>query len=173
VVLNGAFVAAWLSSQHESSLPAPCHVESDSCCPLQSKLDLTEDQWKKLEPCLTEFRKACRTQCRELNKLRGQLINLIAAPEPDQKAIAAKKREILEGQRKMQDLVVDQLLGTRAFLTPHQQKGLFDLIRSQCGFADQSSEMDKACDTAFNMGHGLPDSPGGCCNNSFSQRKSS
>jgi Spy/CpxP family protein refolding chaperone len=166
LVLNGAFVAAWVSSQHNSSPAKPCHVEADSCCPLQRKLGLTDDQWKKLEPGLQVFRKACQAQCQELCRLRGQLINLLAAAEPDRKKIAAKQREILKGQEKMQDLVVEQLLAARAFLTPQQQKGLFDLIRSQCGFAEQAGELGCASDAALNAGNKLP-------TNSLSQRKSS
>jgi Spy/CpxP family protein refolding chaperone len=57
------------------------------------------------------------------------MIDLIAAAQPDRQAIAAKQEEILAGQRKMQELVIGQLLAEKQVLTPQQQKELFDLLR--------------------------------------------
>jgi len=64
----------------------------------------------------------------QARQARGQLIDLIEAPDTDRQVIAAKQQEILAGQRQMQELVIGQLLAEKQVLTPQQQKELFDLL---------------------------------------------
>jgi Spy/CpxP family protein refolding chaperone len=69
------------------------------------------------------------------------MIDLIASTRPDRQAIAAKQDEILAGQRKMQELVIEQLLSEKQVLTPQQQKDLFDLLRQRGGCAGHGPMM--------------------------------
>jgi Spy/CpxP family protein refolding chaperone len=84
---------------------------------------------KELEPKLAEFRKSSKQICDDAATKRGEMIDLLAAPQPDRTAIAVKQDEILAYHRKMQELVIEQLLAEKQVLTPEQQKDLFDLLR--------------------------------------------
>ena len=132
VALNVAFVTVW--ALH--ALP-PLMRRGESAgtggiwCPLHRRLAATEAQWREIEPRLVEFQKAARDVCEEVNQSRSELIGLIAGDEPDMEAILAKQEEILAGQRRMQQLVIDYLLADKRTLTPEQQRQLFDMLRQR------------------------------------------
>jgi len=86
-----------------------------------------------LEPRLTQFRQASQAICQETQRKRAELIDLVASTGTDRTEIAAKQEEILAGQRRMQGLVIEQLLAEREVLTVEQQKELFDMIRRHSG----------------------------------------
>jgi Spy/CpxP family protein refolding chaperone len=98
-------------------------------CPLYRAIGANEQQLKELEPKLAEFRKSSKQICDDVAIKRGEMIDLLAAPQPDRTAIAVKQDEILAYHRKMQELVIEQLLAEKHVLTPEQQKDLFDLLR--------------------------------------------
>lgn len=138
VALNVAFVAAWLvhaisAGTGEAVVSAPSTRTSRIWCPLHEKLDVTDEQWERIEPRLKEFRQSARSGCQHVSKLRGEMVDLIAAPNPDLEAIAAKKREIQAGQQKMQGLVIGHLLAEKEILTAEQEQRLFTMIREQTG----------------------------------------
>lgn len=136
VALNVAFVTVW--ALH--TLP-PLMRRGESAgtegiwCPLHRRLAATEAQWREIEPRLVEFQNAARDVCEEVNQSRSELIGLIADDEPDMEAIQAKQEEILAGQRRMQQLVIDYLLADKRTLTPEQQRQLFDMLRQRAGCA--------------------------------------
>ena len=137
VALNVAFVVIWAAHAVPTHLRAwrgPAHEEG-VWCPLHRRLGATEAQWRKIEPRLAEFQNSARTVCDELNRARGEMIDLIAAPEPDREAIRAKQEEILAGQRRMQQLVIENLLTEKQLLRPEQQEQLFQMMRSRSGCA--------------------------------------
>jgi Spy/CpxP family protein refolding chaperone len=146
VALNAAFGAMWAIHRLPAHLgcighKGDLHAKSCILCPLHRKLGTSEKQWQEIEPRLVEFKTSALAVCRELNQLRNELIDLIAAPETDFEAIRAKQDEILAGQRRMQELVVSLLLKEKEVLTPQQQKSLFDMIRKQGDCAGSSSIM--------------------------------
>jgi len=100
-------------------------------CPLHRRLNVTAEQWQQIEPGLDEFRRKSQSLCADMNRLRAELIDLIAIDEPDRQAIAAKQNQIRDGQRQMQQLVVEHLLAEKEMLTTAQRKTLFDLIRQR------------------------------------------
>jgi len=137
ITLNIAFVAIWAAHAvptHLRDWRGVAHEEG-VWCPLHRQLGVTEAQWGEIEPQLVEFQKSARAQCAQVNRLRGELIDLVAAPEPDRNAIRAKQKEILAGQRRMQELVIEHLLTEKQLLTPEQQEQLFQMMRSQSGCA--------------------------------------
>ncbi|MBT3287872.1 MAG: periplasmic heavy metal sensor [Victivallales bacterium] len=137
VTLNIAFVV--FSAAY--ALPGrPCgrdrtEREEGGGCALRRQLGATDAQWREIEPRLVEFQKSARAVCKEVNRARGEMIGLIAAPEPDREAIRAKQEEILAGQRRMQELVIDHLLSQKKALTQDQQRELFDMLRQRAGCA--------------------------------------
>jgi Spy/CpxP family protein refolding chaperone len=137
VVLNSAFVAAWLSHR----LPGEnCAGKLESCCIL-STVEATPQQREQMLPRLADFRKRSKEQCQEINRLRRELIDLLEEDQPDRQAVAGKQQEILEGQRKMQQMIVDELLAEKSILKPEQQKKFFELIRKRCGCGSGGKEI--------------------------------
>ena len=143
VALNVAVAGVWAAHAVRTRWNAP-----DRCghgdgsdggdgvwCPLHRKLDVTDEQWRRIEPRMKEFRSSSQAVCAEVQRLRGEMIDLLGADEPDRQAIATKQEQILAGQRRVQQLVIEQLLGEKEALTARQQKELFELLRKRSGCA--------------------------------------
>ncbi|MGD8787004.1 MAG: periplasmic heavy metal sensor [Phycisphaerales bacterium] len=143
VALNTMFGTMWAIHRLPAHFGCAGHKgdsSAETCvsCPLHRELGTSEKQWQQIEPCLVEFKRSAQEVCRKNKQLRGELIDLIAAPQTGYDAIRAKQDEILAGQRKMQELLVSHLLTEKEMLTPQQQKILFNMIRKQCGCAGGS-----------------------------------
>lgn len=139
IALNVALLSSW--ALH--AIPAHLHERhaaggggrSDTGCPLHRELEVTKEQWREIKPRLAEFQKAAQAICEEVNRTRREMIDLIAAPEPDRQAIRAKQEEILNAQRRMQKLVIEHLLNEKEILGPKQKQRLFQMMRSRPGCA--------------------------------------
>ena len=131
VALNIAFISVWAVHAARTHWPTDAAGDSEMWCPLHRRLDVTDEQWRRIEPRIAEFRTRTQTICAEMNRLRTELIDLIASDNPGRQAIAAKQEEIRAGQQRMQQLVVEHLLAEKEVLTAEQQKELFDLIRQR------------------------------------------
>jgi Spy/CpxP family protein refolding chaperone len=131
VALNLAFISVWAIHAARAHWPTEVNGDRDMWCPLHRRLRVTEEQWRRIEPRIVEFRARSQTICVELNRLRTEFIDLIASDDPDRQAIATKQEEIRTGQQRMQQLVVEHLLAEKQVLTAEQQKELFDLMRQR------------------------------------------
>ena len=135
VALNIAFVTVW--ALHRLPLGCGHHAArgpargTESACPFHERIQATSAQREEIESRLEAFRRASVPLCMEVNKHRLELIDLLAAPEPNRAAIAAKQQQIADGQSQMQERVIANLLEMKAALTPQQQKTLFDTIRER------------------------------------------
>lgn len=132
VGMNIAVFGAWALRTRTSCGESSCGG-SESCCALHEYLRAEEAQQRALGGLLEQFQEKARLVCRDIDTQRAELINLIAAEEPDTTAIAAKQAEILAGQGRMQALVVEQLLAEKAVLDPEQRRALFNLLRNHPG----------------------------------------
>jgi Spy/CpxP family protein refolding chaperone len=138
IALNLAFVGVWLTCAAASRMGSQetrCEPGNSETvwCPLHRELDVTPEQWERIEPRLREFRTSADAICRQIGQLRAEIIDLLATPEPDLGAVKAKQEEILAGQRRMQGLVIEQLVNEKKVLTTEQQQRLFDMLRRQSG----------------------------------------
>lgn len=131
VAMNVAVLGTWAFRALGTPSPGVETYTGEVWCPLHRRLGVTEDQWRRIEPLMKEFRRRSQAICTDLNRLRGELIDLIAAEEPDPAAIAAKQEEIRAGQKRMQGLVVEHLLAEKDVLDAGQQRELFVLIRQR------------------------------------------
>ena len=134
VALNLVFFGIWGAYFLRAHWPAQknCYESPRAGgvpCPLHRRLGVTQEQWRRIEPRMLEFRSALQANCEEVSRKRVEMINLLAAPKPDLQAIAAKQEEILVFQGKTQKLVINHLLAEKEMLTPKQQKELFSLFR--------------------------------------------
>lgn len=146
--LNLAFIAMWLV--HTLSLSAPgdagglSPTEFDDSVPsvLHREIGVTEEQWRKIEPLLLDFREKAGKQRQEISALRGQLMDLLTMPDVDEAAIGKTQEEILAGQRRMQNLVIGHLLKEKEFLSPEQGKRLLQSLCEQCRYNGELSSGD-------------------------------
>jgi len=130
VALNVAFIGVWAVHTARAHWPAERPDDDGAVwCPLHRRLNVTDRQWQRIEPRLAAFRRDSQSRRREISRLRGEMIDLIAADEPDRQAIAAKQEEIRAGQQRMQKLVIEHLLAEKEVLTPEQGKELFEMLR--------------------------------------------
>jgi len=146
--LNAAFIGGWAVHAAKGRW-ITSEKHDQACggvrCPLHRSLDVTPEQWQQLEPCLARFQQDSETLCQDISRRCGELVDLLAAPQPDQEAIAAKQEEILAGQRKMQERVIAHLLAEKQTLTMEQQAKLFQLIREKTGCARRNPMMGPLC----------------------------
>jgi Spy/CpxP family protein refolding chaperone len=132
LALNVAFVVAWAApSLLARPGDSPCGKADGVGCPLYRRLGVTADQWRKIEPRLKAYQDRSREYCLGINRSKNELIDLVAAPEADRKAIEAKQKDILAGHEKMQTELVDHLLAEKKVLNPDQQARLFGMLRSR------------------------------------------
>ncbi len=139
VALNMAFVGIWAVHAFRTAHWSNGRLRHNEVwCPLHRRLNVTDAQWRQIEPRLADFQKAVQGIRENVNRSREELIALIAAAEPDRKALRAKQDEILAGQRRIQELVIEHLLSQRDVLTPIQQRELFDMMRRYSGCTGQN-----------------------------------
>jgi len=162
LALNVGFVATWAAHALPAhfggqSRPAP---DETVWCPLHRQLGTTDAQWREIEPRLVEFQKSARAVCEEVNRARGDLIDLIASPDPDRDAIRAKQEEVVAGQSRMQELVIHHLLNEKKFLTEEQQQQLFEMLRQRSGCAGRGPMMGRTGMGPMRSGNGNGHSSG-------------
>lgn len=136
IALNVAFVGVWLAHAAAGGRAvgeSGGGAEEAVWCPLHRQLNVTAEQWREIEPRLREFRESADAICLEINGLRTGVIDELAGPEPDLQAVVEKQEQILGSQRRMQKLVIGQLLHEKQVLTETQQQQLFEMLRSRMG----------------------------------------
>jgi len=139
LALNVGFVVIWVA--HAVPWPASpdktgqAETQQTVSHRLHRELGVTEEQWARIEPRLREFQAAVGELCEQTDAMRAEVIDLIAAKEPDREAIRAKQDEILATKRRIQGLVAEHLLAEKQILTPDQRAKLFERLRSRAGCA--------------------------------------
>jgi len=130
LALNAAFIGVWGVHAVRAHWSAERPEDGGAVgCPLHRRLNVTDEQWRQIEPRLAAFRRDSQSRRREIGRLRGEMIDLIAAERPDRQAMAAKHEEIRAGQRQMQQMVIEHLLAEKEVLTAEQEKELFEMLR--------------------------------------------
>ena len=150
VALNVGIGGAWIVhaiGQCRSSSPGHGHAEG-VWSPLHRNLGVTADQWKLIEEDLERLHRASQEQRRIITTRQGELLDMIAAENPDRDAIAAKRKEINESQSRMQEMVIEWLLHEKEMLTPEQSSALFQAIRSKVRCAGPMPMMN-GCEDSF------------------------
>lgn len=135
LAMNVAFIGAWVVHVVRADQLVDEAEEGAVWCPLHRVLGVTEEQWKRIEPRISEFRHRSQMIRSEMNRLRIELIELVAADEPDMEAIAARQEQIRAGHEQMQELVIEHLLAEKEMLTDEQRMELFDLLRERIACA--------------------------------------
>jgi hypothetical protein len=148
VALNLAVLSVWGAQ----AIPACLHAESaaaeggqfDIWCPLHRELGVSEAQWRQIEAGLLQFHQQVQENCLRLQQWRDECLKLVAAREPDMAAIHVLQQKVLDGQGRMQGLVLQQLLAEKQVLTAAQQEQLFSMIRRNMQCARPAGMMGQA-----------------------------
>ena len=86
------------------------------------------EQHRRVEGLTVEFQQECRALRTRMRERRRDLFRLLAAPRPDDAAIAARMGEIAGLQAALQQRMIRHILAIRETLTPEQQRKLFRLL---------------------------------------------
>ncbi|OHD65759.1 MAG: hypothetical protein A2096_08245 [Spirochaetes bacterium GWF1_41_5] len=95
---------------------------------LYRELDLSELQIKEMELIRKSLEVKVDENQKGCMKTRLELIKLFEESVPDRKRINEVTKEIASRQKKMQELVIDNLIRQKKILTPRQQKKFFSII---------------------------------------------
>jgi Spy/CpxP family protein refolding chaperone len=77
-----------------------------------------------------------RDERANLQRARGELVELMGAAEPDEKAIMAKVDEISVIQGRLEKRLIHRALGARATLSPKERERFMRMIRIRCSPPD-------------------------------------
>jgi Spy/CpxP family protein refolding chaperone len=159
IALNLSFLAMWIA--HAAPVDtagevagegnSPRTAESSVWCPLHRELEVTEQQWREIEPSLRQFQASVGELSAHVDQMCSEVIDLLAAESPDLVAVRAKQDEILEAKRAMQDMVAAHLIAERQVLTAAQQQQLFQRLRDRTRCAAEGPPMSgrgQACKQA-------------------------
>jgi hypothetical protein len=108
--------------------PEQVPAESSTSPHLFETLALKPEQRMLFEQKAPLFHGALDQEREKVDRLRGSLIGLMGADNPDNKAIGEAIAEINGVQEKMQEMVVAHMLEFKSMLDKDQQKKFFDLI---------------------------------------------
>lgn len=137
--LNIAFVVSWAVRAMPDLLgPAPAAREAGpgQVVPaLFDTLDATPEQRQKLAGLAAGFSEEAMATRRAVRAKRDRLLDLLAAETLDRAAIQAAQQDILAGQGRMKDAVVNLLIEARAMLSREQYLALIADIRARSVFS--------------------------------------
>ncbi|WP_272700027.1 Spy/CpxP family protein refolding chaperone [Desulfovibrio sp. Fe33] len=135
--LNIAFVLFWgmqyFPGQNSTPLEASRPSGDRFFAARYEGVRVTPEQWKKLEPYALAFKTNADRIRRETMQLRKRMLELLAKPVADEKAIRAIQQKISVNQGEMKDEVLRLLLHEKAVLRPDQFSGLLEAIQHYGG----------------------------------------
>ena len=132
--LNVAFVATWavhaMPERIKSDPAESTEIEMrEGMRWMHQRLGAGPEQTRRMEMRMGRFNERRHEISEDMRELQTELIDLIAADETDMQAIENVQERILDHQRKMQRLVVSNLLAEKEDLTPEQREAFFRMLR--------------------------------------------
>lgn len=95
------------------------------------QLDLTAEQLARFKSDKDKFIGELREMGQVAGKKQIELVDLLAAPTPDQRAIKIKQEEIQHLQAATQDRVVAHWIQESSLLNPEQRTRFFQLVKER------------------------------------------
>ncbi|MBU1698572.1 MAG: periplasmic heavy metal sensor [Candidatus Eisenbacteria bacterium] len=129
-------------NQHsDDGVPAECGVQ----CGPHEWIGFTAEDRASILPLIEEFNQKRCDICRRLDGPRAELIDEIAAAEPNQIRINELQEKILDNQREMQSLIIEQMLKEKQLLSEKQQERYFQYFRQSCGSMGMRGGVSGVC----------------------------
>jgi len=98
---------------------------------MRRELKLTDEQAAQWTPLREQFHAKLARLRPALQAKRAELVQLVAAPQPDRARIDAVAAEIQALQAELQKECIQHLLDEKKILTPEQQRKFLDTIRAR------------------------------------------
>ncbi|MGE0882370.1 MAG: Spy/CpxP family protein refolding chaperone [Blastocatellales bacterium] len=95
------------------------------------RLNLTEEQRRELWGRYMEMVRGITASQQQYKTKWAEAVQLLAAPQPDWKAIEAKQAEILEINRQTQTMIFQRWDWAKTQLTPEQQRIFFEILQER------------------------------------------
>jgi hypothetical protein len=135
IILNLVFVGT-AAFYRLTSYASPPHPEDNQPF-LYQKLNLSKEQLAKVEPVRDKFHDQLGRLGDEIKRKQLELIDLLAAPKLDRKAVDVVQETIGQLQKTTQDTIINHIVEETGFFTQEQRKGFFMLVRERI---NQNSE---------------------------------
>ncbi len=95
------------------------------------QLDLTAEQLERFKSDRDKFIGQLHEMGQAVGKKQIELVDLLAAPTPDERAIKMKQEEIQRLQAATQDRVIEHLVQKSSLLSPEQRTRFFQLVKAR------------------------------------------
>jgi len=116
--------------------PPPGIAPGDSfggrCSRFASQIGIPRERAVRFSHVMADSSEGMRDLRMSLQKARGELVELIGAPESGEKAIMAKVEEIAAIQGQLEKKLVTRLLGVSSTLEPGERERFMREIRCRC-----------------------------------------
>jgi len=136
LAFNIAFVGIWLYNRQRpvAPLPAGRHggQERAGRQPMQA-LRLRDDQRRHLAELRGRARAETARLEADIQKQQERLLQLLAADQPDWKAVQDCEQRIAAGQKRLRELSLEQLRALRDILTPEQRRVWLEMMKARGG----------------------------------------
>lgn len=130
IILNLAFIGVTVF--YKLSSYAATDRGPDANYPfLYQTLNLSREQIAKIEPLRDKFHARLRKLGDEIRMKQLELVDLLAAPEPDRKSIDAVQERINELQKTTQFAIISHIDADVAIFTPQQRQRFFGLMKER------------------------------------------
>jgi hypothetical protein len=106
------------------------------CNRLARQIGMPRDRALRFSRIMADSTEGMRDLRKDLQKARGELVALIGASEPDEKAIMAKVDEISAIQGRLERRLIHRVLGVSSTLGPEERERFMRVIRIRCGGCD-------------------------------------
>jgi len=129
LALNAAFTATWAvrtvsSGRSEQPRPPEAAQEGEVWSPLHRRLDVTQEQWRQIEPHMREFMETMQERRERISEVRHDMLDLLFSQDVDRDAIEKQQDRVLNAFRKTQNVVLQHVLTERRYLTDGQERKL-------------------------------------------------
>jgi Spy/CpxP family protein refolding chaperone len=114
----------------------PGNLFGGPCNRLARQIGMPHERAMRFSRVMADSSEGMRDLREDLRKARGELVALIGAPEPDEKAIMAKVDEISAIQGRLERKLIHRVLGASSTLRPEERERFMRMIRMRCGGCD-------------------------------------
>ncbi|GEM_PF-5950773 len=89
------------------------------------ELNISEEQWEELRPLVESYRENWTKKCMEITHYRRELLTRLEHNQPIDELL----NRVVEGQREMQEIVLNHIDSQRPILTDEQERRYFEILR--------------------------------------------
>ncbi|MGD9823592.1 hypothetical protein [Desulfobacter sp.] len=130
---NFAFAGVWLWRPLSANWIAQPNqaILNQNPSSLHRRLEVTQEQWVRLSPLVDAFKMESKEERKKIGALRCKLLDLLAAPVVDKKAVESTQHQLCALILDMKKRTINLLLGEKDVLSEQQYNALIREIRQR------------------------------------------